>query len=758
MIAHHKGELQERQKAMLKARADRAESWKRKGGKTTIDVEGDPKDLRAVAVTFVCEMMEVYADKVIIPRTTGRGRWFPIAQVGRLITGFFLNQVNLEEQQWDDSHRQWLKLCETEFLQWTAELPGFTSAPPALEEGYAAAVKSTRRASSTSRDSSQSQSTRTKKPDPQVGRSLQPPSVSIPERNPIMEMLQKQFASPASLTPPVSTVSPKVSSGATGSAARASATATSSSEYPGEAVEIAKAVQAAVEAKTGAGVGEKPTEKGSSSSPASSKRRRLDSRSPPASKRFSKGGAQSLTAQLRRSEAEWQDRAARAEEDLKKVRADYRTLDKEFRAAKTKWETDRTRLAADKSTAEAEAAENKVAADEAVKASREASRELTQVQKKLDQVTKDYETLRARDRDWESEKTAMLAHITTLTDEVEKWRRDACYRLPNGRLQLVHIPSYTEILWGSRGSVESRDAATEEEREAGWKAVVEAFKIQLRDLRGAWTYVEGEHKKNPQMDVYSALYGSTRVAVQQISAELVRQVGDKVAGRREGKTLAEDLTGLQARSQAEVKVHELDTSTAQNAEVVALREQLAATRAELQEAKNLVDTKTRDCSTMHTYGSRHADCLRSISGSLQTVANGLVDLLQQRADSAVPSEVRESRALEESVEHLQEVLSSVEQRSEPISMRRRQLPALPATGAPLPAPLLTAASLSATRSSPASTAAAAIVVAPQGFDIDFGLGQPQVDAFRVGEQQQTTQRRSPRVAKSTVTKSDHRPP
>ncbi len=44
MIAHHKSELQERQTAMLKART---ESWKRKGGKTSLEMEADPKDLRA---------------------------------------------------------------------------------------------------------------------------------------------------------------------------------------------------------------------------------------------------------------------------------------------------------------------------------------------------------------------------------------------------------------------------------------------------------------------------------------------------------------------------------------------------------------------------------------------------------------------------------------------------------------------------------------------------------------------------------------
>jgi hypothetical protein len=72
-----------------------------------------------------------------------------------------------------------------------------------------------------------------------------------------MEMLQKQFAVPASVSPSVSTVSPKVSGSATVGPAKASSTVTSSSEYSSEAAEITKAVQVAVEAKTGTGVREK---------------------------------------------------------------------------------------------------------------------------------------------------------------------------------------------------------------------------------------------------------------------------------------------------------------------------------------------------------------------------------------------------------------------------------------------------------------------------------------------------------------------
>jgi hypothetical protein len=68
--------------------ADKAENLKRKG-KAPLNTDADPTDLRSVAATVVCDLMEVYASKVVVPRTTGRGQWFPVAQVGRLITGFF---------------------------------------------------------------------------------------------------------------------------------------------------------------------------------------------------------------------------------------------------------------------------------------------------------------------------------------------------------------------------------------------------------------------------------------------------------------------------------------------------------------------------------------------------------------------------------------------------------------------------------------------------------------------------------------------
>jgi hypothetical protein len=62
--------------------------------------------------------------------------------------------------------------------------------------------------------------------------------------------------------------------------------------------------------------------------------------------------------------------------------------------------------------------------------------------------------------------------------------------------------------------------------------VTEVFWAQLRDVTTAWQFIEDGHKENTNLDVHSVLYAATRLAVQAVSAELVRQEGDGIAGRR----------------------------------------------------------------------------------------------------------------------------------------------------------------------------------------------------------------------------------
>ncbi len=97
-----------------KLRQDRKQ-WVKKKGKSagrnpTIDV--DPKDERSVAQHMVIEMMEVYANKVGIPRLMGRRRWFTCVNLSRAIVGFHLQQTEIDKQGWSQSHKEWLYQCQ----------------------------------------------------------------------------------------------------------------------------------------------------------------------------------------------------------------------------------------------------------------------------------------------------------------------------------------------------------------------------------------------------------------------------------------------------------------------------------------------------------------------------------------------------------------------------------------------------------------------------------------------------------------------
>jgi hypothetical protein len=76
-----------------------------------------------------------------------------------------------------------------------------------------------------------------------------------------------------------------------------------------------------------------------------------------------------------------------------------------------------------------------------------------------------------------------------------------------------------------------------------------------------------------------------------------------------------------------------------------VRLRLATVEAELKESRALVEQKTKDVNTMHSYGTRHAECLRSLSRALQPMAEGLRDLTRTQTNEE-PDEVREARELE----------------------------------------------------------------------------------------------------------------
>jgi bacterioferritin-associated ferredoxin len=91
--------------------------------------------------------------------------------------------------------------------------------------------------------------------------------------------------------------------------------------------------------------------------------------------------------------------------------------------------------------------------------------------------------------------------------------------------------------------------------------------------------------------------------------------------------------------------------------------------AELAQSESLAEQKTKDVSTMHACGTRHADCLRSLSQALQPIAE---KLRQQGRDVSDDSRVvDETRELEQQVGHLTEVLTVTSRCSQSIEMHRR---------------------------------------------------------------------------------------
>ncbi len=45
-------------------------------------------------------------------------------------------------------------------------------------------------------------------------------------------------------------------------------------------------------------------------------------------------------------------------------------------------------------------------------------------------------------------------------DELEALHRDATYQIPAGKLKLVHVPLYTEVLWASKAKRASDEPVT----------------------------------------------------------------------------------------------------------------------------------------------------------------------------------------------------------------------------------------------------------------------------------------------------------
>jgi hypothetical protein len=149
---------------------------------------------------------------------------------------------------------------------------------------------------------------------------------------------------------------------------------------------------------------------------------------------------------------------------------------------------------------------------------------------------------------------------------------------------------------------------------------------------------------------------------------LIHHVGGHVSGVRPGRTLTEDLVDLPRRSRATFEVAELEVPAGR--EIEKLQSQLATLQLKLAHSESLVEQKTKDVSTMHAYGTRHADCLRSLSQALQPIAARLQQQ-QQRGVSDDSRVLEEARDLEQQVGQFREVLTDTARRSQSIGMRRR---------------------------------------------------------------------------------------
>ncbi len=563
-----------------------------------------------------------------------------------------------------------------DFAKWTSDVPGYGVQPPPLSSGYDKAVRKTARPEEARKTPSSSASAR--RTDSRAPVAKPPPVTSIPPRRPIMEMLHKQFAVGSPAGPSTSSTPSGGSSGAKAKESSAPHTVTSSSVYTAQEKEIASAVSTAVTATKRGTSKEKPQPRAAHGGGTSSKRDRTESRSPPGGQRKwpVRVGAQGLTAELRESGAKWQDRAVRAEEELKRLQHQYKVLDDDSRASLTRWESERTQLMAKKTAAEAEADRYRSAAAEADDECVRGCKDREEVAAKLDAETAERARLGALVKKLQGEIETLQGQVDVQGDELQTLRRSTNYVVPNGRLKLAHLPSYTEVVWASKGTFQDKQTATAEEREATWRVVTEAFRDQHRDVAAAWQFFEDQHHKYPDFDVYGALYRTTKMAVETVTSSLVQQIGQRMTGVRAGNSLATDLVGLQARSQARIEV--VDMATTQDAETAELRLRRATVEAELHESRALVEQKTKDVNTMHSYGTRHAECLRSLSRALQPMAQGLAELARPADQEGEPAEVREARELECQARTLAETLTAVDRRSHSISMVRRETKSKPA--------------------------------------------------------------------------------
>ena len=275
------------------------------------------------------------------------------------------------------------------------------------------------------------------------------------------------------------------------------------------------------------------------------KRNRTDShaRSPPAPQKARRRASAtgSLVDELRETKSEWQDRAVRAENELRTLRTQHAIAVREHRTATERWQHDREALAADELSSRAAARKYKYQRNDTKKEVKSLTEEVEKLRECVSQLTDSNQELGIRVPTLQDELTQAQGRIAALEQELEPLRQGVGYHVPNGKLQLRHVPSRNEVLWASTGSLPDCPQVNRDALEQSWAKVANALKIQQREFIEAWDEVDHRIQEDPTYDAYAAMYACIKQASDQIGMVAEQEAASSIPGVQPGRTLAEDV-------------------------------------------------------------------------------------------------------------------------------------------------------------------------------------------------------------------------
>ncbi len=256
----------------------------------------------------------------------------------------------MEQQGWSQSHKEWLHQCQRDFASGSANLPGYTDAPPPKTFGYDTTLKKGVKPGAVTKKGKGPAPT----PQPrscEVGRgAMGPPSQAPPPRRPMLVLLAGRIKGAKATEGSPTTSSGVSTTSVTITSAIVSvldAPRTSTSSLPPQQAQTRTRRKTLLRLRR------------SLRAPLVAVRRRgpkRDSDRPgreftkvTGPKKQSKAGL-SLIATLRKSEGEWQGRASAAEKELRLLKAQHKKLEKEYGELRTSSESDEVRLAAAEAT------------------------------------------------------------------------------------------------------------------------------------------------------------------------------------------------------------------------------------------------------------------------------------------------------------------------------------------------------------------------------------------------------------------------